>query len=81
MKRLYAKISNLSTWARHCLQAGLSCSAFILWLGCLILLRAGALQSTNISAHLLAREMQSISVGVLMVSVILTCFLEEHLGT
>jgi len=25
--------------------------------------------------------MQSISVGVLMVSVILTCFLEEHLGT
>jgi len=81
MKQLYFKISNLSPWARRCLQTGLSFSALALWIGCLILLRAGSLQSANISAHLLAREMQTISVGILMVSVILTCFLEEHLST
>ena len=79
--KLFRKISNLCPWARFCLQAGLSFSALYLWLGCLILLRAGALQSSNASAHLLAHELQSISVGILTVSTILTCFLEEHLGT
>ena len=81
MKQLYTKISNLCPWASRCLQAGLSCSAMMLWLGCLILLRAGSLHSGNISAHLLARELQTLSIGILTISVILTCFLEEHLGT
>ena len=81
MKLLYRKISNLCPWARHTLQAGLSCSTLMLWLGCLILLRAGNLHSGNISAHLLARELQSISILILTMSVILTCILEEHLGT
>lgn len=81
MKQLYCKISNLCPWARCVLQAGLSFCALMLWLGCLILIRSGPLESANISAHLLARELQSISVGILTVSVILTCFLEEHLAT
>ena len=81
MKQLYAKISNLCPWASRCLQVGLSCSAMMLWLGCLILLRAGSLHSGNISEYLLARELQTLSIGILTISVILTCFLEEHLGT
>ena len=81
MKQLYRKICNLCPCSRVILQAGLSFCALTLWLGCLILIRSGPLQSATISAHLLARELQSISVGILTVSVILACILEEHLGT
>lgn len=81
MKRLYTKLINLCPGARACLQTGLSVSALFLWMACLFLIRAGTLHSRNISLYLLAYELQQSSVGILMISVIAACFLEEHRST
>ncbi len=67
--------------ARNTLQFGLSLGALLLWCACLLLITSGSLCSANISEHLLARQLQSASLGVLFLSVICTSALQERLGT
>lgn len=66
---------------RCSLQIGCSISAFLLWIACLLLWRAGSLSSINVSSYLLAHQLQKASVGVLNICVIISGILEEHCVT
>ncbi len=81
MKRLLHKLLNLSRPAYYALQVGLSASAVSLWLACLMLIKAGPLRIETLSRHLLARELQTTSIGILTITVIAACVLEEKCGT